>query len=408
MGLFARRTDVEQRAAGLDATLAALKLLRGELPRGSETAVASASKPDTARRHSAVWAAVDLIAETVAVTLPWHAYRQLDGRADRLATDPQVVADPSTVLTPHAWRRAALDSLLMRGNAFGLVTETDRSGHATRVELLAPDAVQLRPSRAEGMTGRYSFTVDGVELPRYPVGPLLHVTAYEVAGSPVGLSPLSYAATAVGLGLEAGGYGLGFFADGAHPSSILTTDQALTEAEAATLKDRFRASIAGRDIAVLAQGAQWSPVQIAPNESQFLDTMRANVADVARYFRLAPESIGGTSGSSMTYSNLEQRGAHLLTFTLAGWIRRLEHALTSLLPRGVYVRATTDQLLRLDARTRVDVLEKQLRNGVISRDEWRALDDRPPIPDGTGGEHLWPPYASTVTDEQPDPGDPTP
>jgi hypothetical protein len=35
-----------------------------------------------------------------------------------------------------------------------------------------------------------------------------------------------------------------------------------------------------------------------------------------------------------------------------------------------------------------------LRDGWRSRDEIRDLEDLPAIPDGSGGEFLWPPYRS--------------
>jgi hypothetical protein len=82
-------------------------------------------------------------------------------------------------------------------------------------------------------------------------------------------------------------------------------------------------------------------------------------------------------------------------------IARLEHALSALLRSTVQVRANTDELLRTDARTRVDIQTARLRMGVRSVDEIRAEDNLPPLPNNDGAQYLWPPYASKIDSTEP-------
>ena len=96
----------------------------------------------------------------------------------------------------------------------------------------------------------------------------------------------------------------------------------------------------------------------------------------------------------MTYSNVESRMLHLLVLAGRPWIARLEHALSALLRTDVNVRANTDELLRTDARTRVEIQTARLRMGVRNVNEIRAEDNLPPLPGDTGAEFLWPPFAT--------------
>jgi phage portal protein BeeE len=72
---------------------------------------------------------------------------------------------------------------------------------------------------------------------------------------------------------------------------------------------------------------KYTPIQVSPEESQFLATQQANVAQVARYFWIPPEMVGGSGGNSMTYANVEQRSLDFLTYAVSFWLKRIEDAM---------------------------------------------------------------------------------
>lgn len=344
---------------------------------------------DSAMTLSAWWACVNLIADVVS-TFPVHTFRDTGGGgvAER-APDPTLVSAPSDRVSPVAWRRQVVVSWLARGNAWGWVTAVDAVGRPAKIEILDPDWVSVDPP--ERGVGSLTYRVLGERVELAPVGRLWHVPGYVAPGWPIGLSPVAYAAESIGLGIAAQRFGARWFGKGAHPSAVLSTDQALTADQADAMKQRFKAAVQQGDVAALGAGIQYKPIQIAPEESQFLETTRANVATIARFFRVPPEMIGGEAGGSLTYANVEQRAIDFLTFTLAPWVVKLEEALTALTSRSTYVRLNVDGLLRSDAKTRAEVLDMKLRSGAWSRDEVRAKDNLPP---GAGGDVFnWPPYS---------------
>lgn len=335
---------------------------------------------DQAMRHAAVWACVRLIAGTVS-TLPVDVIRTRGNGREEVQVP--LISSPSALVSPITWRDQLMVSLLLRGNAYGLITQVDRAGYPLAIELVHPDKVVGRVE-----DGRVRLSWDGTEHELWPFGDAIHVPAFTVPGSPFGLSVLDYARTTIGSGLASEEWGARFFTDGAVPSAVLSTDQAITREQAQELKARFMAAVAGkREPAVLGAGVTYTPISVSPGESAFLETFRMSGENICRLFGVQAEMIGlASSGSSVTYANREQRVQDFLTFSLSPWLSRIEEALSNLLPSDHVVRFRTGGLLRADIQTRYAVYEasariSQMTDGAmpLTVDEMRALEDLPPL-----------------------------
>ena len=133
----------------------------------------------------------------------------------------------------------------------------------------------------------------------------------------------------------------------------------------------------------MGAGIKYTPVQVTPNESQFLETISANMGDIARIFKVPVELIGGAAeGSSVTYANREERSLDLLAFTIAPWLTKLEDLLDGLLPPGMYAKYNPDAMLRVDLITRFQAHAIALQNHFETLDEVRALENRAPLNNG--------------------------
>lgn len=342
----------------------------------SPTWSGEAVSTDAAQRLSSVWACVRLLADTVS-TLPVDVYRE--GSSEVLATPP-LLREPAAGMPLQAFLEAAMRSLLLRGNAYGLVTA--RSGATmlpAQVELIHPDHVAVHRDES----GRVVYRILGREYPREDVW---HVRAYVMPGTLLGLSPVEYARQSIGLGLAAEKFGAQYFGDNATPAGVLISDGtggAMTAETAATIRARWEAAHKNRrDIAVLGGGLKFQPISVAPDESQFIETTRANVATVARYYGVPPEMIGGEAGGSLTYANVEQRALDFLTYSLTPWLVRLETALSQLLPARQSVKFNPGGLLRTSLRDRYEAHKLGIEAGFLTINEARALEDLPPL----GGE----------------------
>jgi HK97 family phage portal protein len=156
---------------------------------GRPTASGEPVTIESALRLSTVWGCVRLLADSVS-TLPLHVYRGND--RDPIPTPP-LLARPSADFPELAdWLWAVMASLLLRGNAWGVIT--GRSGSTllpSQVDLVHPDRVAITTEE-----GRRVIRIGGE---KYDRADLFHVKAYPWPGQLEGLSPIAYAREAIGL-----------------------------------------------------------------------------------------------------------------------------------------------------------------------------------------------------------------
>lgn len=337
---------------------------------------------ESAMRHSAVWACVRLIAGTIG-QMPLSAVRSVGGIQQPVSPTPKLLASPSAILPRSVWVEALLTSLLLKGNAYGIVTGVDASGVPLNIELLNPSDVTVKVEN-----GRIVYEYLNEPHTRFPNGDIWHVAAFVMPGTVVGLSPIEYAKQTIGQGLAAEKFGALWFAEGGVPAAVLSTDQTVTEEQAQTIKSRFLNAVKGRrEPAVLGAGFKYDQISVSPEESQFLDTMRFSAEQVCRVFGIAPEmlSVGAGSGTSVTYANREQRVSDFLAFGLGPWLNRIEEALSAVMTRPVSAKFTTGAILRADVKTRYEVYELAARvqaqtgTPLLTTDEMRALENLPPL-----------------------------
>jgi HK97 family phage portal protein len=236
---------------------------------------------------------------------------------------------------------------------------------------------------------------------------MLHLRAFGPRpGSVMGMNPIEYARTTIGLGLAVRDFGATWYESGGHPTSLLTTEQDVDDADALAAKEKFRQATTADHIAVMGNGWDLKSVQVAPDDALFLAASNASGIDICGYHGIPPEMLGyATAGGSVTYANREQRAIDLLTWTVQWWIGRMERLITRQLPPTRYVKISVDGLLRSDALTRWTVHDKAVRLGARNVDEVRALEDELPIPGEAGQPYLWPPAGATLPPEVEDPAE---
>lgn len=337
---------------------------------------------DKALRLTPVYAAVSLLADGVAA-LPLQAYRVgADGSRQRTGS-PALFRNPSTYGTVYDWVHRAMVSLLLRGNAYGLVTSRDSSYWPTSIEWLDPDRVQVI-TRA----GVAVYFIDGRETAAIDI---LHIVGFANPGSPVGLSPIEQYAMTLDMGLSAQKSARDWFKNGQTPSAditISTDGDPVGEQVARAFKDRYLASMRSGEPFVHGDNIALAPVGVSAADAQFLEAIKASATQVAAIYHVAPEDIGGERGSSLTYSTTELDEIKFQTRSLRPWVTRLEQAFGRITPRPVYMRFNFDANIRTEVKARWETHQIALATGATTINEVRQLEDRPPVP---WGETPWTP-----------------
>lgn len=329
------------------------------------------ASPDTAMQVPTVWACVSLLANAVSM-LPLETFRVTAGIPRRVA-DPLLVTSPAVGMTQSEWLHQLMVSLLLRGNAFGRVVARDNLQRPTQIEPLSPDALRVDVDGSGNITYQLRQTSKDI------TADVWHMRGLTMPGMKVGLSPISYAAAALGIDLSSRQFARDFFEGGGMPKALVYSDQILTQDQSQTIKDKILAATGRREPLVLPLGLKYEKISVSPEESQFLATQQANINNIASYFRVPPEMVGGSRGSALTYSSTEMQGLEFLTYSVAWWLRRFEEAISALLPPGVSVKFNEEALLRTDAETQAKVDNMRIAGKVIVGSEARAKMGLPPF-----------------------------
>jgi HK97 family phage portal protein len=286
---------------------------------------------------------------------------------------PPLFRQPAAGVTLPDWIYMIMASLLLRGNAYGVIAGRDQAGYPTQIELQNPDDVQVRRQP----DGSYGYFLRGVQVRREN---MFHIPAYRLPGLPVGLSPLQQAAVTINRAMAIQQFALGYFVDAPNPKSVVTSDQPITAEHAKTLKERIKTAITGRDILVMGAGAKFLPLSVSPEESQFLEAQKAGAAEICGFFGCPPQKIPGAAvANSLTYSTVEMSSIDLLTFTCQWWITCLEAALAPLLPGQKHARFDPSVLLRTDFETTMKATAIGIASKQMTPDEARQMRDAAPL-----------------------------
>lgn len=339
--------------------------------------------PDAALQISAVFACVEILAQTIS-TLPLYVYRDKGGVRvpDKMSRLWLLLHEsPNRWMTPSEFLSAMVVNRMLRGNAYALI-ERDSAGEPIALVPLSPD--QMEVSVVEGGEV-YVYYQDGDITALAPE----NVIHWKGLGNGfLGLSKLDFMRATTNEAIRAQDNANSLYGKGSKPTGVLQTDSKLSAEQVAALMTRFQTNMtsSGGGLIIADRGLKYSQMSLSPADAQLLETRRFTIEEICRWFGV-PGVLVGTTGQTTWGSGIEQIVSGFHKFTIGPLCKQLEQVLERRLKNyePITIEFKMDGLLRTDPASRAAFYSTMSQNGAMTRNEIRRLENLPPV---EGGDEL--------------------
>ena len=350
----------------------------------------------TAMQMTAVYSCVRILSEAVA-GLPLHLYRYNESGGKEKAIDHplyQLLHDePNPEMSSFVFRETLMTHLLLWGNAYAQIIRNGK-GEVVALYPLMPNKMTVDRDTCGKLYYSYQRSnEEAIQSKDSKVilkpSDVLHIPGLGFDGL-VGYSPIAMAKNAIGMAIACEEYGAKFFSNGASPGGVLEHPGTIKDPQ--RIRESWQSTFGGsgnaNKIAVLEEGMKFTPIGIAPEQAQFLETRKFQIDEIARIFRVPPHMVGDLDKSS--FSNIEQQSLEFVKYTLDPWVVRWEQSIArSLLTpeekKTYFAKFNLDGLLRGDYQSRMQGYAIGRQNGWMSANDIRELENLDLIPAEEGG-----------------------
>lgn len=278
-------------------------------------------------------------------------------------------------------------SQLRNGNTYVLKVR-DEKGFVVKLYVLDPWRVcplitkdggvyyQLQSDNLSGLAEGDAVVV--------PASEIIHDRMYPLYHPLVGLSPLFACGVAAMQGSAIMNTATGFFNNRGLPAGILTAPGHIPDDTAARLKTYFDDNFTGQNagkVAVLGDNLKFESLASKAADAQLIEQLKMTGEIVAACYHVPGYKIG--VGQMPTVNNIAALNQQYYEQCLQYLVEKMEARLDEGLElQDEQCWCDTSVLMRMDPQTRATVQGQKVKDGIMSPDEARQEDDKPPVPGG--------------------------
>ncbi|MGE0193898.1 MAG: phage portal protein [Planctomycetota bacterium] len=363
---------------------------------GRKTASGEHVTPESALGLSIYYACLRNGAEDVA-KLPRQLRRARGEKrgSDLVPAHPlaRLLKRPNPVMSWGVFAQVMQHRRMGWGNAYA---EIVRDGTGAPAELWPVHSGRVRPElKSDGRTLVYHVRGEGNREQPFAPRDMFHLRGM---GSGVeGYSVVRFASETLGLGLAAQRHAAAFFGEGLAKRLVAFTKQTLNaDAREALRKriegDREKNPVGSRRMPIVDVEVDVKDLGIPPEEAQFLEQREFGVEEVARWFRMQLAKVQYFK-RAQGWSSLDALNTDYVVDFLTPQVQTWEEEIAAKLltedevAAGLFVRFVLQGLLRGDVSTRIAYYAAGYRDGWLSQNDIRDLEDMNPIEDAAADEY---------------------
>jgi len=332
--------------------------------------------PSTSLRQADVYACIKIIAESIGM-MPLKVYKQDE---DNLVEVPNThrlykiySKRPTDFVTTQELIETIITNLLTFGNSYCYLNRRPDGKVVEIIPFQHPNSVAVDMDNQGRVYYTYSTNDHQTRNKIFVQDEILHIKLNSQNGYE-GMSPIDKAAESIGISIANARYTSKTFENAAMTSGVLSVgnDQELTDEQYSRLQDSYedyRGVNAAGKILILEGGATFQATSQSNQQAQVLELAKYSREQISSIFRVPTNMLGDTA--AQTYNNVENNAINFLRHTLLPHITKIETALNDLIDNGYEVKFDTNEFLRGDSKTQVEVCDGLAKLGAISVNEIR-------------------------------------
>jgi HK97 family phage portal protein len=336
-------------------------------------------------RHHAVFACVSLITRDIG-KLKIKTKKKIDGVSQDCDSNVKnLLAKPNEFQNWQQFAEAWATSKATTGNTY-VWKVRNIFGEVWKYQILNSERTKplVDPNGNVFYQVRKDRLFDLSEDVVFPASEIIHDRFNCFYHPLVGLSPITACALSASQGISIQRNAQAFFQNESRPSGLLTAPGSISPADAKVLQDRWHEKYSGKGrggTAVLGDGMTYTSMSVPAHDAQLVEQLKMSGEIICTAFSvpafkvgLAPIPAGKVSDhNDIYYSDCLQH-----------YIESIENLLNQhlQLEDGVEVEFCLDALLRMDAGSQMDYLDKGVKGAIMSPNEARAKVGLRPVPGG--------------------------
>ena len=334
---------------------------------------------DISMSVSAFYAGVRLISETLGA-LPVFMYRRTPRGKERVPNHPlhdTLHDQPNPFQTAQEWKEMMAAHSIMRGDGFSRKVPGDAGDNSFHLIPLNPSRVAMMMTDENRIV--YTWTRGNGDKIRLMDDEIFRIRAF--SDGIRGLGVVGLARETLGLALAEQEHGARFFSNSASPAGAVKHPANVSADAQERFQEHWKRTYSGvenaNSILFLEEGMEWQALGLSNEDSQFLESRKFEVVEIARWLRLPPHMLGHMDNAIK--ANVEEQSRSFLLFSLFPWVKRFEHAFRRDLivaKKIFFAEFNLDALMRADFKTRMASYGIAINNGILSPNEARELENR--------------------------------
>lgn len=291
---------------------------------------------------------------------------------------------PNQFMTSYIWRMTSMIHVLGWGDSYSLI---EFNGAIRPVSLMPwhPNDVDVKFDDNGKLW--YIFRVNNGDNIIVDASNVIHIKGFSTDGIH-GKSLVSALRENIGLGIAVQEFGASFYEKGARLDGVVEMPKPLTKSGLENFRKSWNETYSGTNanrIGILDNDMKYKTIGIPPEDSQYIETRKFSVTDIARITDIPPPLLYDLEKA--TFSNIEALVAQFVKFSLNPWTVNWEQELNDKLffnseKNRTFAQFNTEGLLRGDIKTRFESYQKAIQNGYMTPNAAAIKENLPTYPEG--------------------------